>query len=83
VNLTKDLNQNGIIFFPKSFLKKHNVDDSKINLLANIVVLNEKANKTFSSKGPADYLKINSVDKKRLEEQLIPVDDNLLKIEKL
>jgi hypothetical protein len=68
-------------FFPKSFLKKHNVDDSKINLLANIVVLNEKANKTFSSKEPADYLKINSVDKKRLEEQLIPVDDNLLKIE--
>jgi hypothetical protein len=49
--------------------------------LANIVVLNEKANKTFSSKEPADYLKINSVDKKRLEEQLIPVDDNLLKIE--
>jgi len=68
-------------FFPKKFLKKHNADESKINLLANIVVLNEKANRTFTSKEPEEYLRIHSVDDQRLKEQLIPVDDGLWKIE--
>jgi len=68
-------------FFPKKLLKKHNVDESKINLLANIVVLNEKANRAFSSKEPAEYLRSHNVDVQRLREQLIPVDASLWKIE--
>jgi len=68
-------------FFPKKVLKEYNVDESKINLLANIIVLNEKANRTFNSKEPEEYLRIHGVDNQRLREQLIPVDAILWKIE--
>lgn len=66
-------------FFPKKILREK-YDDAKINSLGNIAVLNEKANKAFSSKPPADYLKQYSVQPSRLSEQLIPVGDEFLDI---
>ncbi len=64
-------------FFPKKFLEGNNVDESKINLLTNIVVLNEKANRTFTSKEPKEYLKTRNVGIERLTEQIVPTDENL------
>lgn len=63
-------------FFPKGVLKKHDIDDSKINILSNIVILNEKANRTFTSKEPTEYLKVQKVKRERLVEQLIPTDED-------
>jgi hypothetical protein len=66
-------------FFPKKLLKDR-FDGSKINSLANIVVLNEKANRTFTSKEPKDYIKKYQVKLDRLKEQLIPLDSSLWEI---
>lgn len=68
-------------FFPKSKLKKHNVDKKKRKSLANIVVLNEKANRAFTSNKPEKYIKKHGVDDQRLREQFVPVDESLWKIE--
>lgn len=51
--------------------------DFGANSLANIVVLNEKANRSFSSNLPAAYIDKYHVDTSRLEEQLIPLDRRL------
>lgn len=67
-------------FFPKKVLRSGGVDDSKVNLLANIVVLNEKANKTFTSKKPKDYIEKHKVEIDRLIEQSIPTDENLWQV---
>ncbi|GAB6283299.1 MAG: DUF262 domain-containing protein [Ignavibacterium sp.] len=67
-------------FFPKRVLKKHNIDDSKINILSNIVILNEKANRVFTSKEPTEYLKMQNVETERLVEQLISTDENLWQV---
>lgn len=61
-------------FFPKRVLKNHVIDDSKINILSNIVILNEKANRTFTSKEPTKYLKEKNVKPERLTEQMVPTD---------
>jgi len=67
-------------FFPRKVLKAHNVDESKFDLLANIVILNEKANRTFTSKEPKEYLTKHNVEQQRLSEQLIPIDENLWQV---
>ncbi len=66
-------------FFPRKVLRGQ-FDDAKINALANIVVLNEKANKAFSSKPPMQYLKQYAVEPARLCEQLVPTEDGLLNV---
>jgi hypothetical protein len=67
-------------FFPIKILREHGIDDSKINALSNIVILNEKANKTFTSKEPKEYLRVQNVEMQRLVEQLIPTDQNLWEV---
>lgn len=64
-------------FFPRKVLKG-NFDDSLIDSIANIVVLNEKANRSFSGKPPKEYLKEHCVSRERLDEQAIPSDDYLV-----
>jgi len=44
-------------FFPQQYLKSRNVSASKINALANIVMLTSASNKTISKKPPSEYLK--------------------------
>jgi len=68
-------------FFPRKVLRSQ-YDDSKINTLANIAVLNEKANRTFNSKKPGLYLKEHKVDVERLKEQLFPTEEELWKIDR-
>ena len=63
-------------FFPKKILRGK-VDDTGINSLANIAVLNEKANKAFSSKPPKNYLEQYEVKAQRLREQFIPDEEAL------
>ena len=62
-------------FFPKQVLKKHVIDGLKINILSNIVILNEEANRTFTSKEPKKYLKVHNVEMERLTEQIIPTNE--------
>jgi hypothetical protein len=69
-------------FFPKSILKKQGIEDDKVNAFANIVVLNEKANKKFKSNPPEKYLKEYNVKSDRLKEQFIPIDKEDWKIKK-
>ncbi|MCM8826891.1 MAG: DUF262 domain-containing protein [Candidatus Omnitrophica bacterium] len=67
-------------FFPTRVLKKQDIDDSKIDILSNIVILNEKANRTFTSKEPTEYLKVQNVKMERLIEQIVPTDENLWRV---
>lgn len=69
-------------FFPKKVLKDEKVDDTKINILANIVVLNEKANRKFKSNPPEKYLNDYNVDAKRLQEQLIPTNKDVWNVKR-
>lgn len=57
-------------FFPKKVLRENDIEEKKINAHANIVVLNERANRKFTSKKPGEYLKENEVSEQRLIEQL-------------
>jgi len=67
-------------FFPKRVLRGAKIEDERINTLGNIVVLNERANRTFSSKEPRKYLEEYNVDDKRLVEQFVPVDEKLMDV---
>jgi len=69
-------------FFPKSILRNQKIEDRKINAFANIVVLNEKANRQFKSTSPEEYLGKFNVQAERLQEQLIPTDEEYWKIDK-
>lgn len=53
------------------------LEDERINALGNIVVLNERANRAFRSKLPAEYLEKYGVPAQRLKEQLVPTDSKL------
>ncbi len=67
-------------FFPKKVLKAHGVPDSKFDVVSNIVVLNEKANRTFTSKEPTEYISRHKVNNERLSEQLIPTDESFWQV---
>lgn len=61
-------------FFPKKILKDREIDDTKINVLSNIVVLNERANRRFRASPPETYIQNNNVDMERLQEQMVPTN---------
>jgi hypothetical protein len=63
--------------FPRKILKDK-YDESRIDSIANIVVLNEKANRSFSAKHPPRYLEEHGVKPERLEEQAVPPKDSLV-----
>jgi hypothetical protein len=68
-------------FFPKKVLRGI-INEGKMHKLANIVVLNEKANRAFWSKDPKDYLKEFEVRRERLLEQMVPPDAGWLEVGK-
>jgi hypothetical protein len=57
--------------FPRKVVKD-TFDGSLVDSIANIAVLNEKANRSFSAKVPQQYLQEHSVKPDRLEEQAVP-----------
>ena len=61
-------------FFPRKVVKDK-YDDAQVDSIANIVVLNERANRSFSSKLPSQYLKEHGVKPDRLSEQAVPPDE--------
>ena len=65
-------------FFPKSYLKKESVEDTKINHIANITIVDEYLNKRIiGSKSPSQYLnsfKRNIVLKETMKSHLIDID---------
>jgi hypothetical protein len=67
-------------FFPKKVLREHQADQSRIDSLANRAILNERANRMFTSKEPREYLRKYNVDVERLVEQLIPVEETLWQV---
>jgi len=58
--------------FPRKVVKD-SFDSGLVDSMANIAVLNEKANRAFSSKIPVEYLKQHNVKPERLAEQSVPV----------
>lgn len=63
--------------FPRKILKDK-YDESRVDSIANIAVLNEKANRSFSAKPPQKYLEEHSVQPERLEEQAVPPKESLV-----
>jgi hypothetical protein len=59
--------------FPRKVVKG-SFDLASVDCLANIAVLNEKANRSFSAKVPQQYLKDYNVSPERLDEQAVPAD---------
>jgi hypothetical protein len=57
--------------FPRKIVKE-SFDSNLVNSIANIAVLNEKANRSFSAKEPRRYLEDHNVKPERLEEQAVP-----------
>jgi hypothetical protein len=57
--------------FPRKIVKDK-FDSALVDSIANIAVLNEKANRSFSAKMPRQYLQEYSVKPERLEEQAVP-----------
>jgi hypothetical protein len=66
--------------FPRKVVKD-SFDSSLVDSIANIAVLNEKANRSFSGKAPQQYLKEHNVKPERLDEQAVPAD-GLLEVSK-
>ncbi len=66
--------------FPRKVVKD-SFDTSLVDSIANIAVLNEKANRSFSGKAPKKYLKEHNVKQERLDEQSVPGDE-LLEVNK-
>ena len=64
--------------FPKKIMRDF-PDETLVDSFANIVVLNEKANRSFGAKPPLQYLKEHNVQRERLDEQAIP-DNELLEV---
>lgn len=63
--------------FPRRILKD-TYDERQVDSIANIAVLNEKANRSFSSKPPLKYLEEHNVKPERLEEQAVPPKEYLV-----
>lgn len=59
--------------FPKKIVRDR-FDSSLVDSIANIAVLNEKANRSFSGNTPQQYLKDYDVKAERLREQMVPAD---------
>jgi len=59
--------------FPRKIVRD-SFDSSLVDSVANIAVLNEKANRSFSAKPPEQYLKEHNVARERLDEQAVPAD---------
>lgn len=66
--------------FPRKIVKD-SFDGGLVNSIANIAVLNEKANRSFSAKPPRQYLEEHDVKSDRLDEQAVP-DTRLLEIDR-
>lgn len=62
--------------FPRKIVKDL-FDASLVDSFANIAVLNEKANRSFSAKPPRQYLQEHKVARQRLDEQAVPSDELL------
>jgi hypothetical protein len=61
--------------FPRKIMKAF--DSSLVDSFANIAVLNEKANRSFSAKPPRQYLQEHKVGRERLDEQAVPPNEFL------
>lgn len=64
--------------FPRSLLKKRNVDINLIDDIANLAFLTERANRSISNSYPFEYFK--TIDNEKLKKQFVPIDKNLWKL---
>ncbi len=83
--LDPDLKPEWHHFFPTAFLKKHHIQDERVNWFGNITVLDAKANRTINSKSPLKYLALEEVHAPadELAKQFIPNDSSLHELERL
>jgi len=68
-------------FFPRSVLKHAGLPRKAYDDFSNIVFLSQKANREIRQSTPLQYIKKYNIEKKRLEDQFIPLDEELWKIE--
>ena len=65
--------------FPRAYLKGK-VDNSDIDIAANLVAIRKETNLKIGPKSPMEYMK--EVSDKQLSEQYVPTDRNLFKVER-
>ncbi|MEM3389845.1 MAG: DUF262 domain-containing protein [Thermoproteota archaeon] len=76
---TSDIQEHHI--FPRSLLKKKEIEGSLIDDVANIAFLTEKANKSILNKEPIIYIRENKIDEEKLKKQFVPLNEELWKID--
>ncbi|MGB9760485.1 MAG: GmrSD restriction endonuclease domain-containing protein [Thermoproteota archaeon] len=67
-------------FFPRSLLRNVGIEKDKREALANIVFINPGTNKRLKEQ-PYTYIKKYNIDNDELSKQLIPLDEQLWKLE--
>jgi hypothetical protein len=67
-------------FFPRSLLRNVGFEKEKREALANIVFINPGTNKRLREQ-PYTYIQKHNIDKSELSKQLIPLDEQLWKLE--
>ena len=78
--INKEFNIEEHHFFPRSLLKGVGFERDEWNLLANIAFINPGTNKRLRDQ-PYTYIKKYGIETTELEKQLIPLDEDLWKLE--
>jgi len=78
--INKDFNIEEHHFFPRSLLRGVGYEKNEWNLLANIAFINPGTNKRLRDQ-PYTYIKKYRIDTDELKKQLIPLDEDLWKLE--
>jgi len=68
-------------FFPSSVLKKAGFKREDYDDFSNIVFLSQRANREIRHSVPHEYIKKYKIERGRLEDQYIPMDENLWRVE--
>lgn len=66
---------------PRSLLKRKGYHSKDYDDLSNIVFLSQRANRAVRNSEPYDYIRQFKIDKERMESQLVPLDEELWRIE--
>jgi hypothetical protein len=64
--------------FPRKYLRESGIQDKEfVDCLGNITLISSKANLDISSKAPSEYFESEGVDKRKLEQHFVPLDESL------
>ncbi len=69
-------------FFPQALLRKNRFSSDDINTFANYTIISKSTNLECRAEEPAEYIKRLKIDQKHLKAQCIPLDQNLLTVDR-